>query len=297
MNRILGFAFLAVGLMGFFAADGSAQKKKADPAEVATDQDYKSLKSIQDMTGKLASVNLNTLTVRLDIPHMVPNPKYKPPKGSNAQYQQMQNIYRQQAQIMATTNPIQRQQRMQQLMATINIAEYQQMMQAAAAAGNPNNQPYMLAHQYKDYELELSDKVTVSKLSLDNEFDDKGYVKTYTKEEKAELKRNDPSKLGYQAKVEDLQTGQQIKVYLKMPKKTKPAPDAEKPADKKDDDKAKAADKADPKTDKASKADKTDSKTSKEDVVKPLITKILILKQPDPSMAADAAPPKKKNAN
>jgi hypothetical protein len=297
MARTSFLAFVSLGLISLLPVDSSAQKKKADPGEIATDQDYKSLKSIQDMTGKLGSVNLNTLTIRLDIPHMVPNPKYKPPKGSNAQYQQMQNIYRQQAQIMATTNPIQRQQRMQQLMATINNAEYQQMLQAAAAAGNPNNQPFMLAHQYKDYELELSDKVTVSKLSLDNEYDDKGYVKTYTKDEKAELKRNDPSKLGYQAKVEDLQTGQQIKVYLKMPKKTKPAPETEKPADKKDDDKAKVADKGDLKTDKASKTDKTDSKASKDEVIKPLITKILILKQPDPGMTADAAPPKKKKDN
>ncbi len=89
------------------------------PADVATDQDYKTLQTIKDMTGKLGGVNLSSITFRLDIPHMVPNPKYKPPKGNtNAQYQQMQNIYRQQAQIMATTNPIQLQDYLRELLAS-----------------------------------------------------------------------------------------------------------------------------------------------------------------------------------
>ena len=282
--------------------DGSAQKKKPDPADVATDQDYKTLQTIKDMTGKLGGVNLSSITFQLDIPHLVPNPKYRPPKGNtNAQYQQMQNIYNQQAKIMATTNPVQRQMKMQQLMATIQgIQQYQQMMQAAAASSNPNNQPFTLAHQYKDFDLDLADNVSLRKMSLDNEYDDKGNLKTYTKEEKAELKGKDSTKPGYQAKSEDLQTGQQVKVYLKMPKKTKASPETNKTADKKDDDKAKAdekADKADQTVDKSAKTDKADQKSAKEEVVKPIITMIVIIQQPDPNMAADPAAPKKKKDN
>src|ERR1700676_3505715 len=115
MARTILLTALTVGFLALVARDAGAQKKNTEIAEFATDQDYKWLAKINDMTGKLASVNTMSVTFRLDIPHMVPNPKYRPPAGNNNHYKQMQNIYRQQAQIMTTANPFQRQIRMQQL--------------------------------------------------------------------------------------------------------------------------------------------------------------------------------------
>jgi hypothetical protein len=294
MARTLGLASLTAGFLVFLPSDVHAQKKNQEVADVATDQDYKLLQSIKDMTGKLASINTMSVTFRLDIPHLEPNPKYRPPKGNNRQYQQLQNIYRQQAKIMATRNPFQRQLRMQELMATIQRDQFQQMMQAAAASNNPNNQPFVLAHQYKDFELELAEKVALRKMFLENEYDDKGNLKTYTKEEKAELRGKDTTKPGYQAKIEDLQSGLQVKIYLKMPKKTKPAPDSDKTEDKADD-KEKAADKDKAADDKADKAD--DKSAAKTEVVKPLITMIVILQPLDAPIVTDVIPAKKKKDN
>ena len=80
MGRIITLASLAVGLVALMPADvGAQKKKKQEIADIATDQDYKTLQSIKDMTGKIGSVNTNSITFRLDIPRLDPNPKYKPP--------------------------------------------------------------------------------------------------------------------------------------------------------------------------------------------------------------------------
>src|SRR5947209_20160143 len=119
MGRTLGMACLTAGLLAIFPAALAAQKKPLDVAEAATDQEYKWLQSIKDMTGKIASVNTMSITFRLDIPHLEPNPKYRAPKGSSAQHQQLHRIYSLQNQIMLNRNPIQRQIKMQQLMASL----------------------------------------------------------------------------------------------------------------------------------------------------------------------------------
>jgi hypothetical protein len=301
MRRALGLTAVAAGLLAVFTADGAAQGKNQQDrqvADMATDQDYKLLGSIKDMTGKLVSIDTMSVTFRLDIPHLDPNPKYRPPKGNNRQYQQMQRIYRQQAKIMATRDPFVRQMKMQQLMATMQKDQYLQMTQAAAASGKPNNQPFLLAHQYKDFELELAENVILRKSDLERKYDDKGNLKPYTKEEIAELRRQDPNptKPGYQAKMEELQAGLQVKVYLKMPKKTKPASESDKAEDKAQG-KDKAADKADESADKVKNVDKVDDKnTAKAEVVKPLITMIVIL-QPLDAQVADSIPAKRRKDN
>jgi hypothetical protein len=311
MARALSLAWLTAAWLAFLPAGLTAQKKNQEVADAATDQDYKQLQSIHDMTGKLVSVDTKSVTFRLDIPNLVPNPKYHPPKGANNQYRQLQNIYRQQAQIMASRNPIQQQVRMQQLMATLQRDQYQ-MLVLAAASSNPNNQPFLLAHQYKDYDLELSDKVAVRKTVLEKMYDEKGNLKVPGEEEKEKLRGKDNSKPGYQADLEDLRAGLQVKIYLKMPKKATPASAADIPADKTDKDKteakdkvdkkdnvdakAKVADKADAAADKAKTADLPDGKSSaKDEVVKPIITMIVILQSLD--QPVDVPPAKKKKDN
>ena len=275
MLRTIGFAILVAIFLAHVPSEVAAQKKKpADMvvADPATPKDYKILANVKELTGKLASVSNMTLTFRLDIPHMEPNPNYRPPKkgGGNNQNQQMQQLYRQQAEIMRITNPVQRQQRMQQLMATMQKQQMQQLQQAAKAAqnqNNPNNAPFRLAHDYKDFEFELAEKVSIRKLNLDLEYDDKGFPKTYTKEELTELRGKDPSKPGYTARLEDLQPAQEIKIYLAAPKKVK-AEDAEEKG-------AKPAAKG-------------------ENVEKPVVNMIVIIKQTESLLATGDQKKKKK---
>src|SRR5205823_2888968 len=113
------------------------------------------------------------------------------------------------------------------------------------------------------------------------------------REELAELRGKDTSKPGYKAKIEDLQASQRVQVFLAMPKKTKPAADKEeKVADKAaGKDKAADKDKADPAADKAKK-----DEGAKEEVVKPLITMIVIVQQVEDPLPANNPPAKKKKA-
>ena len=295
MWRITTSAALTLGFILLSTSDASAQKKKKGVVETATDQDYKALQSVKELTGSLTEVNAtsasNSVVFRLDIPHLTPNPKYHPPKGTNQQYQQLKNIYRQQAKIMATKNPIQRQIRMQQLMATMQSAYYQQLLQAAVASNNPNSQPFLLAHQYKDFQLDLADNAAIRKMSPGPEFDEKGNRITYTKEMKDELK-GDKTKPGYMASLLDLTAGEMVKISLKMPKKSKPAPASEKA-----DDKDKDAEKANPATDEAAAADDKNAAkdAGKQDgVVKPVITMIVILQAVDGGPMLDGVPAKTK---
>jgi len=288
MLRMIGFAVAAVALMSFAPAEVEAQKKKAAdvPADqVATDKDYKALKDTKDMTGLVGSLGSSTMMFRLDIPKMEPNPNYKAPKGAN-QNTQMQKLYQQQAKIMANPNPIQRQMQMQQLQ--MQMAKLQQG-QGQPKNTNPNNQPFMTTHTYKDYDFDLSEKLVVRKMFLEVEYDDKGNLKTYTDEEKAKLKGKDSSKPGYLGKLEDIQPNQKIKIHLAMPKKAKPA--ADKDADAKSDAvKAAVGDKADQAAGKGEKAAKP-----AEEVVKPLVTMIVILEQAPVVEKAQKNPKKKKN--
>jgi len=92
-------------------------------------------------------------------------------------------------------------------------------MQKQAAQGTGQNSPYKVAHDYKDFDLPVADKVVVRKLNLGMEYDNEGNVKTFTKEEIAKLKGNDPKVPGYAAKLEDLKAGQFVHLYLNPPPK------------------------------------------------------------------------------
>ena len=186
------------------------------------------------------------ITVRGEFGHYEPNPKYKPPKGTNP------NTANQQAQLVRTYNDIMIQQtkaalaknpqeyqramlRIAQDMARLQqqIYQMQQQMMKAAAAGqqpDPNNQPFVLKTNTKDYDLEIQEKVVYRKLILPFEYDDTGNPKTYSEKEKKELRGDDKTKPGYTAKLEEFAAGQEVKHYLTPPKKAEK--DAEKPKDK-----------------------------------------------------------------
>jgi hypothetical protein len=168
---------------------------------------------------------------------------------------------------------------------------YNQMMAqyakaAATTGGNPNdpnagpptadtataNDPYIIVHAYKEYDLETKEKVVVRKMFLPFEYDDEGKVKTYTEKEKTALRGDDKSKPGYESKLEEIAKGMQAKLSLTPP-----------PKKKKDD------------TDKDKEKDK-DAKTEDEPVARPTINMIVLTKDaPADAKSPGDAPKKKKD--
>lgn len=248
-SRLFGFGVvMAALLLAAGTDDVLAQKKKqADSSVAATGADYAMIQKNKEVTGKIVSASGGgkSLIFRVDTPTMEPNPKFKAPnvtnpnaKGYNAQanqgYQQIrayQNIQREMQQVANARTPQQKQQAMRKLqmdMARLQMQSQKQYFQQNKVAGkgnnNPNNAnaPFILVHHMKDYEFELQEGAVLRKMYLPTEFDDTGNIKEYTEKVKAELRGTDKSKPGYTAKLEELISGVEAKLYL-VPKTTKKA--------------------------------------------------------------------------
>jgi hypothetical protein len=266
IGRVFAFGAGLAVLLAFASSDIAAAKKKdkakdkAADYPAATDADYKAIQKVKELPGKLVTIDGMNVTLRVDYPHYEANPKYRPPKVTNPNQAGYNALANQQFQMWRTYNDIMTQQ--QKLLTAKNPREYQQAMQRlnndmiklqqnimqmnnqmikAAAAGqklDPNNMPFIVVTNTKDFDLEIQEKVVYRKLILPFEYDDTGNVKTYTEKEKAELRGDDKTKPGYTAKLEEFQPGQEVKLYLTPPKKKDKDkekdkdPDADKDKDK-----------------------------------------------------------------
>jgi len=122
--------------------------------------------------------------------------------------------------------------------------------------------------------------VSIRKNFLGTDYDDMGNPKTYTKAQLAELKGKDTTKPGYTAKLEDLQPGQEVVVYLTKPKKT--ATKAVAPAKKEDGD------------DEKKPAVVAELGAGPAHMDRPMVTTILMTKEMPSGLGAPAQPAAKK---
>jgi hypothetical protein len=81
--------------------------------------------------------------------------------------------------------------------------------------------PFKVESSGKSYEFAVRDEVIVRRMTLPFLYDDKGNVKQYTEKEVAKLKGTNPKLPGYQAKLEDLEPGHMVKLYIQAPKEGK----------------------------------------------------------------------------
>ncbi len=242
MRRILGPVSLLIALVLLVpgGVEGQDKKKKGKKIEAtpATPQEYAQLSQYKDVTGKLvfADVSAQSLSFRLEYQKTEANPKYKPPKagkgGNNNLYQQMQRLLREQNELLRIKNPVQRQVRMQQI--ALEFQKLQMQMAGVNPKGgkvNPDNLPYRQVTESRDFELDVAEKVVVRRKDPPFAYDDRGNPIEYTKEKLAELRGKDKTKPGYEAKYEDLASGQTVKLYLKAPEKKAKAKDDPKDED------------------------------------------------------------------
>jgi hypothetical protein len=304
--------------------DAAGQKKPKEQA--ATAADYKFLENVKEIEGEITSLEPLTkqMTLKAGYAYLEPNPSYRPNNKANAQYTRRVNqLGRDWQRALAIQNPLKRIQRLQQLSV---------QMQAVQLQAPVGPSPFRPAMAYKDVDADATEEVVVRRLTLPLEYDDKGNVKEYTKEEKKELRGKDPKVPGYAAKWEDVQVGQKVKLYLKSKKALDKAKKSLAAATKKDASEADketlksasadadkegpkttpaATDKAIPKTapaePKTADTDKTDAKSAEKDKAaedktktddaekepRVHVTMILIEAEPDPA-ATPAKTPRKK---
>jgi hypothetical protein len=292
------------------AVDGQNNARKKSQVQQGTAAEYVQLKKQSDVYGKLAKVDpvsSANRTFRLDIPYQYPittkgknrlNPRgtgtggVHVPNTANLQ-SQMASLVREQEQIQRIKNPVQREQKLAQLM--MKMQSLQARMQLAQAhlefqleramtrqavrifnqaKYGPNT---TLATAFKEFQMEAIDGIVVRRQNPPVEYDDKGNVKKFTKEELEQLKGKDKTLPGYTAAYEDLKAGQMLKVYVAKPK-----------SDKKDD---KAENKANAADDKVEVAKKDDAALPGSDL--PQVRMILILADA-PDLSQDPMPQKNK---
>jgi hypothetical protein len=262
MIRVFGFGMMLLVLAPPLVL---GQKGKNGNVIDGTPAEYAQLKTEMaragSVVGKLASVDTGSdaKSFVLDIQYFYPVPSnyngnlyqrnpgggYRLLNNTGANYQsQINNLLAKQQTYMMKKNPAKYQQQIQQIavqiqnlqMKLLNL-QTQQMMtmnrlfnQAAAAAVASTK----LASGYKEFSMETVDNFLVRRLNPPFEYDDKGNIKKYTKEELDKMKGKDKNVVGYEAKVEDLQAGQIVRVYPAKPK-AKPKDDNAPKADKNDD--------------------------------------------------------------
>lgn len=278
--------------------DKPGKKKPAQTQEEPTAQDYAQFNQAKEAVGTITYVDVgaHTMTVRIEFTKMVPNTT-APTKNATAQQTAMlkaqQQVMRDYQSILTSRNPQQQQQRMQKLM-----IDYQNLQNKLAQSGYTNNQ-YKTVTTTKEMDVVLSDELRVARTKLETNYDDKGNLVIPSEEEKKKMQ--DATMPGYKAKVDDLQVGQGVKLYLGTPPKKKKASPTE--TDPKDN-------KVDPKDNKEEKkaGDEGEEKTTKKPAVetfgktgttaseqpRPFVRLVLIQTEPEP---AAKTPEKKKKKN
>jgi hypothetical protein len=260
MRRHLGFGLLTAFLLAL-PVSAADEKKKGDNVLPTIDSDKL---TAGDYTGKLLTVpgTDGSFTLEIQVPKLVlKNPNQAPSGNKYA------NVIREQQRITQLQNQLAHSRNTQQYLQRYNQLQnaIAQLERSIAQAGLQN--PYKVTYDKKDVTFHAAEDYKVRRLELPQVFDDKGEPKKYTEAEKKELKGKDKNLPGYEAKPDDLSTGQIVKVTLAKNKKKPEAKDKEKPE---------AKDK-----EKADKADKEDKADKKDDDPKMVVTLILILSDPE----------------
>jgi hypothetical protein len=238
------------------ALPAAAQKKPALPNNPV---DADKLASGQ-FTGFLLTTpgTDRTFTVRVQYQdlQLKPNALRTANNQNNHANRQLQQIARLQQQMARSKNPAQQLAQIQRIMA---------QMQAGQLRAQQNL--YNVVTRYQDIDFQAEENVKVRTMELPEQFDEKGNVKKYTKEELKQLKGKDTNLPGYESAFEALKEGQLIQVTLADHKAKKPATspgdakDKEKDAKEKDKDVQEKDDKEKAALDKALEKDKEKDKS------------------------------------
>jgi hypothetical protein len=268
--------------------------------EVTTEDDYAKLTKAKEVSGKITTLDptAKSTTLRYEYPTYEPIPPKagqtnKQNQAYNALLRQQQKLASDYQQIMRAKNVAQQQQRLARWQ-----LDYQQLQLRMAQYQNSNPTQFKTVTHTKDFEFDIEPEVKVTRLTLPLEYDDKGKVKEYTKEELKKMKDKDYP--GYTAKFEDVQPGQTVKFYLKAPPKpsktkkvTEPKKDGEEPkkdgevkegTEKKVESEKKTDPDAKPDTEKTTKgAEKGTEKGADDGPRRPTVRAIVIVSDPDPA--------------
>jgi hypothetical protein len=233
MRRVMGASLLVamvIGLPGLLDAQAPAKKdNQGAPKDSATLQSGEFSGTLKSPPG-----TDRTFVVAVESRTLKPSGHGNHAANHTANHLiQLQNRLQQQLnKAQSNRNPRQRVQAMQRaqvLALEVQVAAAQLSASSVGPDGAPAGYKWVTTSQ--DIEFQTTDEVKVRNLNLPEQFDEKGNVKKYTKEELAELKGKDKNLPGYESSVEKMETGQKVRVTLVPHKKPAAAADKEKDKD------------------------------------------------------------------
>jgi hypothetical protein len=213
MRRCFGIGFLLL-LLASLTTNAAPPKKKTPPQATMDADQLKpgvfagTVVSVPD-TDRMFTVNVTYQKLQL-----------KPGQNLNRTNQTLQREYNRIMQLQAQAmrppsrghNPMRA---MQQLQGAVS------QFQNNLARSQANMFQVVNATQKVDFQVDEAVKVRVK--DLPEQFDDKGNVKRYTKEEIAQFKGKDKNLPGYESSLDAIKPGQIVQVALVVHKKPKPA--------------------------------------------------------------------------
>ena len=213
MRRLFVCFALLTSLALLWPSVAVGQKGKGKPKiEQATAADYAYLRKMKDISGTLTAFDPEAKTLTLRVQYQTAEPI--PLKTNPRMNQQYNNLVRQQQRlaadyqrIMMARNPRQQAQQLRRFQ-----QDYQRLQAQFQRLGYAQQPQYKAVTHTKDFDFEVAPEPKVARATPPMEYDDKGDIKKYTKEELKKMR--DPNMPGYTAKVEDLQAGQVVKLYL-----------------------------------------------------------------------------------
>src|SRR5262245_58019317 len=224
MRRLFVCAGLLAVLPLLWPSEVTAQKRKGAPkVEETTEQDYAQVRKLKEISGTLLELDPEGKKLTLRVEYNTYEPKKL--KGNDNQQlnrltlqvqQQAAKVQGLQVQFQNARTVRQQQQIMRQLQTAVGRL---QQLQAQLVQLQTRLGALKTVSHVKDVEFDVSPEVKVARAKPPMEYDDKGNVKEWTKEELQKMR--DKELPGYTAKIEDLQAGQTVKLYLGKPKALK----------------------------------------------------------------------------
>jgi len=252
MKRLLPSVTMAFLLATPFVVEA---QRKGEPVAPATDEEYKQLAKLSEVVGKLGSAAGKSLSLVIESkqvsidPTKLPQPNYQQQQPrfnqqtfNNADYnrqRQYMQIMQQMQEVQRIQDPNQRAQRYRSVMQSMQQMQMQMMQEQARQqqeaqrrlAEEMRRQAQQLEQAKKaqqaaikvettarSFDFNLRDDLVVRRMNLPFAYDDKGNVKQYTPEEIQKAKGDNPKLPGFAAKIEDLEGGQLVKLYIAPPK-------------------------------------------------------------------------------
>jgi hypothetical protein len=210
--------------------------KRAAPAPAAVDGDKL---PVGQFAGTLVSLpnSDRMFTLKITYPEVRLKPGAKMPNLRSAHARNMHQLYQQMSRSPrlpqsrgyhhhAVNNMMRMQQmfaqnerRMAQAMARAEQQELRLLQQEIKAIQNM----YQVVQVARNVDFQVEENLKVRIKDLPEQFDDKGNIKRYTAQERAELKGKDKNLMGYESSPDALKIGQVVLVALRVHKKPKPA--------------------------------------------------------------------------